>query len=128
MDKIVSTKPDSMELYADLEGWRVNVGTVPSDLVATGQKPDIVLLDRVQKTIVLLELTCPFDSSTRSFKAALDRKTERYNRLTLDCKSLGYTAYNNPLEIGARGVITTRNHSVLAMVANMCRIRDLKTF
>ena len=42
-----------------------------------------------------------------------DRKSERYNRLTLD---------------GARGVITARNHSVLAMVANMCRIRDLKTF
>ena len=89
--------------------------------------PDIVLLDRSQKKIVLLELTCPFDSSTRSFKAALERKTERYNRLTLDCKSLGYTAYNTPLEIGARGVITARNNSVLAMVANMCRIRDLKT-
>ena len=81
MDKIVSTKPDSMELYADLEGWQVNGGTVPSDLVATGQKPDIVLLDRVQKTIVLLELTCLFDSSTRSFKAALNRKTDRYDRL-----------------------------------------------
>ena len=45
VDKIVSTKPDSMELYTDLEGWRVNGGTVPSDQVAAEQKPDTVLLD-----------------------------------------------------------------------------------
>ena len=90
--------------------------------------PDIVLLDRVKKTIVLLELTCPFDSSPSSFKAALDRKTIRYCRLALDCKNLGYTAHNTPLEIGARGVITARNHAVLAMVASMCGIRNLKTF
>ena len=49
-------------------------------------------------------------------------------RLALDCERLGYTAYNTPLEIGARGVITARNHEVLAMVANMCKIRDLKKF
>ena len=30
-----------------------------------------------------------------------------------------------PLEIGARGVITARNHIVLATVASMCGIRDL---
>ena len=39
-------KPDSMKVYADLNGWRVNGGTVPSDLVATGQIPDIVLLEQ----------------------------------------------------------------------------------
>ena len=73
---------------------------------------NIVLLDRQNKTIVPLEMTCPFDSAT-PFKVALDRKTQRYKRLTLDCKELGYTSYNTPLEIGARGVITARNHSVL---------------
>ena len=29
-----------------------------------------------------------------------------------------------PLEIGARGVITARNHMVLATVASMCGIRN----
>ena len=42
------------------------------------------------------------------------------------CEGLGYTAYNTPLEVGCRGVITARNHAVLAMVADMCRIRDVK--
>ena len=74
VDKIVFSKPKSMEVYADLNGWKVNGGMVPSDLVATGQIPDIVLLYRAKKTIVLLELTCPFDSSPTSFKSSLDEE------------------------------------------------------
>ena len=81
---IVASKAGTMSVYADLEGCKINGGTVPGDLVATGQVPDIVLLDRSQKKIVLLELTCPFDSSASSFKSAFDRKTERYVRLALD--------------------------------------------
>ena len=80
---------------------------MPGDLVATGQVPDIVLLDRKQKKIVLLKFTCPFDSFASSFKAAFDRKTERYERLALDLEELA------------------RNHMVLASVASMCGIRDL---
>ena len=60
---IVASKAGTMSVYADLEGCKINGGTVPGDLVATGQVPDIVLLDRSHKKIVLLELTCPFDSS-----------------------------------------------------------------
>ena len=125
---IAARKPETLKVYADLEGWKINGGTVPSDLVATGQVPDIVLLDRTKKSIMLLELTCPFDSSARSFKNAEDRKTDRYERLTLDLQELGYNALNTPLEIGSRGVITARNHMVLASVASMCGIRDLKNF
>ena len=35
VDRIVACKPGTMEVCADLDGWRVNGGTVPSDLVAT---------------------------------------------------------------------------------------------
>ena len=115
-----------MNVYADLDGWRINGGTVPSDLVATGQMPDIVLLDKKKKMIVLLELTVPFDSSISSFKSAEDRKTDRYDRLTLDLKALGYKALNMPLEIGSRGVITARNHTVLATLCGICHIKNIK--
>ena len=76
MKRIVANKPENMSIYADLEGWKINGGTVRADLVASGQVPEIVLLDRKNKKIVLLELTCPFDSSAASFKAAEDRKTD----------------------------------------------------
>mgnify|MGYP007025700188 CR=1 FL=1 len=128
VQKVIENKDDSMTIYADLEGWKVNGGTVPPDLVATGQVPDIVLLDRKKKLIVLLELTVVFDSSLASFKAAEDRKSQRYERLTLDLKAMGYKALNMPLEIGSRGVISARNHTVLADVCGMCGIKSLKTF
>ena len=58
-----------MNVYADLDDWRINGSTVPSDLVANGQMPDIVLLDKQKKMIVLLELTVPFDSSQQCFSS-----------------------------------------------------------
>ena len=102
----------------------MNGGTGLPDLVATGQAPDIVLLDREKKLIVLLALTVVFDSSMTSFKNTKVRKSDRYERLTLDLKALGYKALNMPLEIGSRGVITARNHTVLADVCTICGIRN----
>ena len=63
VQKVIENKETSMNVYADLDDWRINGSTVPSDLVANGQMPDIVLLDKQKKMIVLLELTVPFDSS-----------------------------------------------------------------
>ena len=77
------------------------------------------MLEKQKKTIVLLELTCPFDNSATSFMDAFDGKTNRSDRLTLNCEGLGYTAYNNPLEMSAKDFFTGRNHTVLAMVANI---------
>ena len=57
---------------------------------------DIVLLDKDKKIVVLLELTVPFDSSLECFKAAQVRKTDRYDRLSLEMKALGYMAHNIP--------------------------------
>ena len=84
----------------------MNGGTVPPDLVATGQAPDIVLLDREKKLIVLLELTVVFDSSLTSFKAAEDHKSARYGRRILDLKALGFKALKMPLEQRCKNVPT----------------------
>ena len=86
------------------------------------------MLNKKKKLIVLLKLTCPFDSSITSFKSAEDRKTDRYDRLTLDMKALGYLAMNMPLEVGCRGVITARNHVVLATICGLCKIKNIKSF
>ena len=65
-----------MTVYADLNGWRVNGGTIPPDFVLTEQIPNLVIIDRsvTPAKVVLLELTVPWDS-TNNFKAAEDRKT-----------------------------------------------------
>ena len=67
-------------------------------------------------------LTVPWDSAN-SFKAALDRKTARYERLALDLEERGFVVSNMPLEIGCRGVIDKRNSLVLETICNLVNIR-----
>ena len=64
-------------------------------LAITGQVSDIVIHDRSVSPhkIYLLELTCPWDSPA-SFLKAHDRKTDRYNRLTLDLEEAGLKDFN----------------------------------
>ena len=127
LEKLVENKPASVTITADLPGWMEGSSTVSPDLALTGQVPDIVIHDKsvTPHKIVLLELTCPWDSSAAFRKAEL-RKTDRYDRLTLDLEAAGLQAFNTPLEIGARGYINQRNMAVLATISAICRVRKYK--
>ena len=57
---------------------------------------------------------------------AMERKKEKYTKITEDIHSKGYSVQNMPFEIGARGFINERNLGVLASVSAMCKIKDLK--
>ena len=124
---IMKSKNDQLTDYADLNGWRVNGGTMPPDLVLTEQIPDLVIIDRsnTPAKVLLIELTVPWDSAN-SFKAAEERKTARYERLAGDLRDKGLTTFNLPLEIGCRGVINKRNHLVLETICNLVKIRGRK--
>ena len=74
--KINDNKKEGMTVYADLQGWRINGGTIPASLAQTELKPDLVAIEESSKRVYILELTCVWDSST-SFQAAMDR----YERL-----------------------------------------------
>ena len=113
-----------LHVYNKVVWISINWGTVPPDLVMTEQIPDLVTIDRTvtPPKVVLLELTVHWDSAT-SFRAALDRKTARYERLALDLEERGCVVSNMPLEIGCRGVIDKRNSLVLETICNLFNIR-----
>ena len=94
---INANKKEGVTTFADLNGWRVNGGTVPPELTLTNQIPDLVIIDRsvTPAKVVLLELTVPWDAAS-SFKAACDRKLARYERLALDIEEKGYSVANMP--------------------------------
>ena len=52
-------------MLADLNGWKINRGTVPPDMALTEQKPDLVLVDKsaAPKRVLLIELIVTWDSA-----------------------------------------------------------------
>ena len=121
-----SQRLEGVEVYADLEGHRVNGVTIPSDVAMTAQKPDLVIINRKSKEVKLVELTVPWDTNT-NMTAALTRKTERYMELTTTIQGNGFKCLNIPLEIGTRGVVNTRNKNVLTQLCHGLKVNKVSS-
>ena len=118
LHSLISTQRlEGLEVYADLEGHRVNGVTIPPDVAMTAQKPDLVIVNRKSKEVKLVELTVPWDTST-NMTAAQNRKTERYKELTTTIQGNGFKCSNIPLEVGTRGLINARNKGVLTKLCH----------
>ncbi len=89
-------------MYADLDGYLINGGTIPQDIIATIDRPDIVLVDRAGREITIGELTVPFE---RNIDEAHKRKIEKYSSLKSDIEDNGYTCNVLCFEIGSHGFI-----------------------
>ena len=56
---VKSFSTENTEIFADLEGWRINGGTISADILVSngkGSKPDLVIVKRQTKEISMLEL------------------------------------------------------------------------
>ena len=120
-------KADGVEMYADLNGYRVNGGTVPADLCETQQRPDLVVILKEPRKVLLVELTICWDSQP-NFQAGYDRKSARYAQLALDIEDKGWVVSNMPLELGTRGSVDKRNSANIETISNLCGIRAIKRF
>ena len=118
---------ENVEVFADLPGHQINGGTVPPSLALTEQRPDIVIVDKSngQQKITIVELTVGWDSES-SFRAANERKLERYSRLAEDLREAGFTTTVMPLELGCRGVLDRSNAANLEVLLNQLGIRSFK--
>ena len=103
---IKNDQKDCLELYADLPDCTVNGGTIPSDIVVTVERPDIVIIDRKERVVEIGELTVPFEPNLES---ARKRKEEKYAYLVADIESKGFKCTLTCFEVGSRGLITKDN-------------------
>jgi len=72
-------------LYADLPGMQASdcsQATIPPSSFITLYHPDLVIYNKGNNSITMLELTCPFDS-TCHVEAARDRKQGKTEYLEL---------------------------------------------
>ena len=97
---------DNLTIYSDIPGHKINGGTIPPDVLTTGVRPDIVILDRKSKKIDIFELTCSFE---KNISSANRKKSDKYLDLESDLKEADWTTSITPFEVGARGQVTKKN-------------------
>ena len=111
-----SALKNNVPLYndPDWEGsWNMSLdldGQFYCPLETRGQRPDLVLWCEERKVIKFVELTIPWETNIDD---AWLRKDSRYDPLVESCEDLGWEAHCLPIEVGARGFVGHRAHSLL---------------
>ena len=86
---------------------------MPTEVVVTNARPDLVLMDTEAKTIELYELTSCADKA-ENIRKARERKIHRYSRLVLDMEAAGWKASITPIQVCALGNIDTESRKTFA--------------
>ena len=84
----------------------LGVSTIPTDILITNLRPDLVMLNRSEKAITLFELSVPFETN---ITATHLRKVQRYEKLIFDLENSRYNVSYYAFEIGSRGFISEEN-------------------
>ena len=94
----------------------------PQHIVSTDLRQDIVWWNDSSKTIVILELTIPFETS---FQPASERKTMRYESLVKRARE--NSAKYISLEVGSRGIVNLPSFNFLKdlLKISSCDYRNL---
>ena len=98
--------PDSDNIFCDLPGYKQGISTIPADIFVTTLKPDIVIVNNIQKTVTIIELTIPFDTNIES---ANKRKRDKYEQLISDIEDEGHSVRFFALEVSSRGYLSPDN-------------------
>ncbi len=76
------------------------ISTILIYITITIQRPDIVIVNRINSTITILELSVPFETNISDTH---NRKLNRYDNLIADIESKNFRVNYYALEIGSRG-------------------------
>ena len=97
-----------------------SVPTIPPDILCSPQRPDIVILNRARKEIILVELTIPFETN---IEKAQEMKAARYAPLVAGLQDVGFKCSYYSLEIGARGILSFGSSKTLSQISGASRKR-----
>ena len=106
------------ECYIDLEGTQTPAGgTIPPSLTVTTLKPDIVIVNKKNKTVSIFELTVPSEARIETSNKI---KLEKYEHFKQDIKN--YEVSVIPFEIGSHtGHISRNNKTNLNKLHKFCK-------
>ena len=96
-----------IQVYADLQSLRASESppaTIPLAVMVTPYRPDVVIHNTATSSIVMLELTCPLDSS-HHLQSARSRKQCKveYQQLSAELDRLSISNFYETLEVSVLG-------------------------
>ncbi|KAJ8014448.1 hypothetical protein DPEC_G00040330 [Dallia pectoralis] len=94
------------KMLADL-GQQLNF---PPEIAVTTLRPDLVLWSPSLKSVYIIELTVPWESSTEE---AYEHNKLRYTDLAADAQQRGWRAKIYPVEVGCRGFVASSTTRLL---------------
>ena len=74
----------------------------PPEVTQTSLRPDVVLWSRATKSVVVIELTVPWEERIED---AHERKLAMYQGLLEECQQNGWKTWCFPMEVGCRGFV-----------------------
>lgn len=66
----------------------------------TTLRPDMVFVLEATKQLVMLELTVPWE---HGIEESFERKRAKYEKLTSECRNMGWKAWCQPIKVSCRG-------------------------
>ena len=121
---IESTNNDLL-LFSDISGFTTTGGTLPVNVIVSKLKPDMVIHNKQDNSIHLVELTVPFEANIQK---AHDRKAQKYRDLVCDISDNGFTCDLTCFEVGSRGLITPENVRNIDKIFTLVKAKPSKSF
>ena len=87
-------------------GKKIAGTTIPPEILPSQQRRDLVLINEILKSIIIIELTVPFEQNIHK---VYERKLNKYAGLTSDLQEQGYDTKLLCVEVGSRRLITDFN-------------------
>ena len=102
---------------------------VPPYLAVTQLRPDILLISKTTKKVIIIELTCPCEENMPTWH---EKKYDKYSPLCAAIKSNGWSVNLFAVEVGARGYCSETVRSCLRRLGftnKLCRsaLKSLST-
>ena len=98
-------KNPNMKLLNGASDWKVSVDhktslQFPVHIIQKEKRPDIVAWSDSKKSVLLIELTVPWEENREK---AHEQKKNRYETLHADCVEKGWICHVIPIEVGLWG-------------------------
>ncbi|KAJ8332759.1 hypothetical protein SKAU_G00416550 [Synaphobranchus kaupii] len=115
-ENINAPRPSNMgRLLSPGSEWNMKVDLgrqlqFPREIAETSLRPDMVLWSVACKTVLLVELTVPWEGG---LETAHERKRAKYSDLAAECREAGWKATICPVEVGCRGFVGSSTFRLL---------------